>query len=346
MSLNVELHKRLNGFTLDTKFETDTGTMGLLGASGCGKSLTLRCIAGIERPDAGRIVLNGRVLFDSARHINLPPRQRRVGYLFQNYALFPNMTVAQNISCGLYAEKDRTARRTAVAKMMNRMQLEGLENHRPCQLSGGQQQRTALARILVGQPELLLLDEPFSALDGFLKEKLLTEMHTLLTDYGTQTLMVTHNRDEVYELCETLAIMEGGHLVGHAPTKAMFADPGTRAGAVLTGCKNIVAARKVGDTMVEVPEWGVCLQTACPVKNELCAVGIREYDFQPQEQRNSFPVKVIVEIEEPFAWTIKFRYETQSAQSTPIWWRITKENRRHTPAMLGVAPQHLMLLYD
>ena len=169
MSLEVNIEKKLDGFTLRAAFTAGNTSTVLLGASGCGKSMTLRCIAGIVKPDCGRIVLDGRVLFDSAQHIDLPPQQRGVGLLFQNYALFPNMTVEQNIRCGLKAEKDPTARRAACAEMLRAMRLEPLAKRCPAQLSGGQQQRAALARILVGKPRILMLDEPFSALDSYLR---------------------------------------------------------------------------------------------------------------------------------------------------------------------------------
>ena len=149
MSLEVNITKKLEGFTLRAEFTAGSTATALLGASGCGKSMTLRCIAGIVKPDAGRIVLDGRVLFDSEQHIDLPPQQRGVGLLFQNYALFPNMTVEQNILCGLKAEKDKAVRRERCAEMLRAMRLEALAKRCPAQLSGGQQQRTALARILM-----------------------------------------------------------------------------------------------------------------------------------------------------------------------------------------------------
>ena len=180
MSLEVRIEKQLGNFSLKTEFVCSEKSTALLGASGCGKSLTLRCIAGIVRPDRGRIVLNGRVLFDSEQNIDLPPQKRRVGYLFQNYALFQNMTVEQNIGCGIHHIKKKAVKREMIADMIQRMQLNGLEKQKPAQLSGGQQQRVALARILVGKPEIMLLDEPFSALDSYLRDQLLSEVKDIL----------------------------------------------------------------------------------------------------------------------------------------------------------------------
>ena len=155
MSLDVKITKRFDGFTLRTEFTAGNTTAAILGASGCGKSMTLRCIAGIVRPDSGRIVLDGRVLFDSEQGIDLPPQQRNVGLLFQNYALFPNMTVEQNVLCALKKEKDPTVRKAACAEALRAMRLEELAHRLPSELSGGQQQRAALARILAGRPRII-----------------------------------------------------------------------------------------------------------------------------------------------------------------------------------------------
>ena len=160
MSLLVEIEKQLGNFHLNVRFQAETETLALLGASGCGKSMTLKCIAGIMTPDRGRIVLNGRVLFDSEAGIDLPPQQRRVGYLFQNYALFPTMTVEKNILCGIRSGS-KAEKNAALTATLHRFRLEGLEKRYPAQLSGGQQQRVALARILCTRPEAILLDEPF-----------------------------------------------------------------------------------------------------------------------------------------------------------------------------------------
>ena len=209
MALIVNIEKTLGDFHLKVNFTAEREVMALLGASGCGKSMTLGCIAGIVRPDKGHIELNGRVLFDSEKKIDLPPQKRKVGYLFQQYALFPHMTVEQNIRAGAHA-RPKNEREQAVREVLHAFRLEGLENNRPSQLSGGQQQRCALARILVGQPELVLLDEPFSALDAYLKWQVELELSDILKNLSCGTLFVTHNRDEVYRLCDTVCVLNKG----------------------------------------------------------------------------------------------------------------------------------------
>ncbi len=347
MSLKVDIRKNLGGFRLDVKLEAESGVTCLLGASGCGKSMTLKCIAGIEKPDEGRIELDGRALFDSEKGINLPPRERHVGYLFQNYALFPNMTVRQNILCGLNREKDRSVREARLRTMLHMLQLEGLEKHKPHQLSGGQQQRVALARILVSDPQLLLLDEPFSALDGHLRDALKIELRDLLQRYGREVLMVTHDRTEAYNMSSRIAVLHEGRLLKMKPTKALFADPGSVPAAILTGCKNIAAARRIDEHTVEVPEWGVRLETKQRVQEGLCAVGVRAHYFNASAQQNRFPVRFVEEMEEPFETTLQFRFAGQTPDSPAIWWRLAKDRRpAEFPQELGVAPANILLLYE
>lgn len=210
MSLQVNIKKRLGSFTLESAFAMDGGVLGLLGASGCGKSMTLKCIAGIEKPDEGRIVLDGHVLYDSAAHINLPPQQRHVGYLFQNYALFPNMTVRQNILAGLHHEKDRRKREKAMQDAVHFFQLDGLEARRPNQLSGGQQQRVALARALVVEPGVLLFDEPLSNLDAKLRVQMRTEIRRIQQKLGITAIYVTHDQSEAMSISDKIIIMQKG----------------------------------------------------------------------------------------------------------------------------------------
>ena len=176
MKLQVQIKKKLGTFHLDAAFETEEGVFAILGASGCGKSMTLKCIAGIETPDEGKIVLDGKILFDSQKHINLPPQKRKFGYMFQDYALFPNMMVQQNIMAGMGKKPDKAV----VVEYINRFQLSGVENLYPSQLFGGQKQRVAMARMLAAKPDVILLDEPFSALDSYLRWEVEQQMREIL----------------------------------------------------------------------------------------------------------------------------------------------------------------------
>lgn len=191
MSLFVEIEKQLGNFHLNVRFQAETETLALLGASGCGKSMTLKCIAGIMTPDRGRIVLNGRVLFDSEARIDLPPQQRRVGYLFQNYALFPTMTVEKNILCGIRSGS-KAEKNAALTATLHRFRLEGLEKRYPAQLSGGQQQRVAIARAVVTEPCVILADEPTAGLDPDAADSVL-ELFDRLHRSGHTLVLITHD---------------------------------------------------------------------------------------------------------------------------------------------------------
>ena len=347
MSLEVNITKKLDGFTLHANFAARSTATAILGASGCGKSMTLRCIAGIVKPDAGRIVLDGRVLFDSAQHIDLPPQQRGVGLLFQNYALFPNMTVEQNVLCGLKAEKDKAARKARCAEMLQAMRLESLAKRYPAQLSGGQQQRTALARILVGRPKILMLDEPFSALDSYLREEVEGEVGSLLAGFAGTALLVTHNRDEAYRLCKEMIVLNEGQVLRAGKTKEVFADPQSVAAARLTGCKNILPCTRVGEHTVYLAGWEQPLTVALPVPEGCCAVGIRAHDFAPcaPGTPNSLPVQAVTTSENPFDWNMIFTLPGGEAR---LWWKVSKETMAapppKAPACLAAAPENIMPL--
>ena len=278
MSLYVDIEKRLGGFRLRVKVETDGEVLALLGASGCGKSMTLKCIAGVETPDRGKIVLNGRTLFDSEKKINLPPQKRRVGYLFQQYALFPNMTAAQNITCAL-RHLPRGEKSARLAELVKTFRLEGLEHLRPAQLSGGQQQRVALARIFASRPEALLLDEPFSALDSYLRWQLELSLMDTLQSYAGDVLFVSHSRDEVYRLCQSVCVLSGGLAEAKMPVRDLMDAPATRAAALLSGCKNVSRARRAGEYAVECLDWGVTLRTAQQVGEDVTFAGYRAHFF-------------------------------------------------------------------
>ena len=211
MKLEVDITKKLKEFTLSSQFTLLDGLTGLVGASGSGKSMTMKCIAGLELPDSGRIVLDDKVLFDSAKGINLPPQQRKIGYLFQSYALFPNVNVQENIMCGLQAKGlSQDKRSLAMANIIEKFQLQGLEARYPRQLSGGQKQRVALARLLAAEPKVILLDEPFAALDEDLKEELQENLLALLAEHGGVALMVSHNKHELRKMCSDFYKIKAG----------------------------------------------------------------------------------------------------------------------------------------
>lgn len=304
MSISVSIKKQLGSFALNVDFETDGGILALLGASGCGKSMTLKCIAGIEKPDSGRIVLNGRTLYDSRAGINLPPQQRRVGYLFQQYALFPNMTVAQNLLCAV-RKLPRREQNDRVAEKLAAFRLEGLEKRRPAELSSGQQQRVALARILLSEPEALLLDEPFSALDDALKWKLELELMELLDRFAGDVLFVSHSRDEVTRLCERVCVLTDGKAAPVTTVKGLMSAPRTISAAKLSGCKNFSAAeRREGG--VYCGDWGVTLRAA-PSEGAVSCVGIRAHSLRFEQGENAIDCTVVRVIDNVFSYIIMLK---------------------------------------
>lgn len=257
--LKVNIQKKLKEFDLDVDFELKQGCLGILGPSGCGKSMTLKFIAGIFNPDNGVVSLDSNeetVYFDSNKKINLKPQKRNVGYLFQNYALFPNMTVEENVAAGLSKDDDINI----VSEMIKRFHLEGLEKRYPRQLSGGQQQRVALARILAYNPDVILLDEPFSAMDTFLKEQLRIELVNLLRDFDGFSILVTHDRDEVFQFCDELLILDKGKIIAKGDTHELFENPGKVQVARLTGCKNISKIEVIDEYHLETLDWGVVFE--------------------------------------------------------------------------------------
>ena len=345
MALSVDIEKTLGDFHLRVKFEAENRVLALLGASGCGKSMTLKCIAGIERPDRGVITLDGTTLFDSGRGVNLPPQRRRVGYLFQQYALFPNMTVEQNIAVGV---RDRRRAREETAEAIAAMRLEGMERKRPHQLSGGQQQRVALARILVNQPEVLLLDEPFSALDSHLRFQLEQELRGAIRRFGKTVLLVSHNRDEVFRLSDEVAIMHDGRIETTGEKKAVFANPRTRNGAILTGCKNVSPIQATGERRARAVDWGV--ELALPASADgVQYVGIRMHDVrlaEAQGEPNAFLCRVEETIENPFSCTVLLRPE---GAASPIGWELDKERWRQIRAerlRVCLPPESMLLLKE
>lgn len=353
MALKVNIKKNLGDFVLQINLMTDSFCTGILGASGSGKSMLLKCIAGIETPDEGQIMLDGKVLFDSEKKINLPPQKRHIGYLFQNYALFPTMTVEENICAGI-AGKHKKEKIKAAGAYVEKFHLEGLEKHYPSQLSGGQQQRVALARMLAAEPEMILLDEPFSALDAYLKDAMQREMAQTIKDFDGHVLIVSHSRDELYKLCPMLAIMDHGGLLCVNDTKALFAKPAYVQAARLTGCKNISPIRKVDDYHVEALDWGIIFETAETVGDDITHMGIRAHHFKIAKSStlavNKFEIELLDILEAPFEIQYFVRKKGESNKQA-IWWKTGKHavNQKETMAghqYLYIEPEDILLLKE
>ncbi|MDD3795318.1 MAG: ATP-binding cassette domain-containing protein [Lachnospiraceae bacterium] len=338
MELGIDILKKLGSFHLNLQMQTEERRIGILGASGCGKSMTLKCIAGIETPDRGKIQAGLDCLFDSAEKINVAPQRRKIGYLFQNYALFPTMTVAQNVAAGLKGSRAEMEKRTA--GMIEKFQLAGLEKRLPGELSGGQQQRVALARIMAYEPGMILLDEPFSALDIYLKEQLMQEMRQLLKDYDGTVILVSHSRDEIYQFSDALLTMDQGKAVRFGNTREVFANPGNRMTARLTGCKNISAARKTGPWEVYASDWNLTLRTGLPVSDTLRYIGIRAHDIEAAGQAgaNTLPCHISSVTEAPFE-TI-YMAACQEREQV-LWWKQAKN--RMGPSAMAQIPEYLYL---
>ncbi len=351
--LFVELQKNFSSFTLEANFTANGKPLGILGASGSGKSMTLRCIAGLETPTRGRIVLNGRVLFDSEQRINLPSHQRRIGFVFQNYALFPHMKVAHNIGFGLQ-ELPKTERKRRVDQYIKLMQLQGLEERYPHQLSGGQQQRVALARALAIAPEALLLDEPLSALDTYLRsriEKLLTEV---FSTYEGVALFVTHKLEEAYRVCDRLLILADGKIIASGRKEEIFERPPTFTVAQLTECKNFSRVKIVDGQRIEALDWNCCLSVVEPISPHLTYVGIRAHHLafdQKPNQENTFPCWLVTTSETQHRMTLylKLHSPPTSAQEYHLQGEVFKEKwadlkNRSFPWYIHLDPLRLILM--
>lgn len=281
MSLSVDIHKRYGSFELSVAFEADHETLGFLGASGCGKSLTLRSIAGIETPDEGKIVVNGRTYFDRVAGkkatVDLSPQERKSALLFQNYQLFPNLTVEANIAAGIPKDVLKQTGSKLIDRQLQRFGLEGLEKRYPLQLSGGQQQRVALARMLAARPDILMLDEPFSALDAHLKSELEQSLLELFATYEGTILYVSHDIDEAFRFCDRIAVVNNGKIDEISPKDRLIRDPQSLAAIRLSGCKNTTPAQYCNDHRVYLPEWGVEMETGRMVPRDVTWLGVRAY---------------------------------------------------------------------
>lgn len=258
--LKVKIEKKLDRFDLDIDLKAKDEIIGLLGDSGSGKSLTLKTVAGIFNPDKGYISVNSRTVLDTDKKICIRSKDRHVGYMFQNYALFPHMTAFQNIMCCL-SDGTKKEKEKRTSEILETFHLSEVKNLYPNQLSGGQQQRTALARMMSVNPECILLDEPFSALDTNLRWQLEIELVKFLKTFDGTTVLVTHNKDEAYRICDTIAVISEGRIVEIGDKKQIFERPRSVFSAAILGKKNIAGAIKKENCKVYAPKWDLNLKS-------------------------------------------------------------------------------------
>lgn len=355
--LHVDIKRKLAGFSLEVSFEIEQERMGLLGASGSGKSMTLCCIAGILKPDEGVITLGNNVLFDSKAGINLPPQKRNIGFFFQNYALFPHMTVEQNVAIGLInRKKDKDKIKRVVAEKIQMFQLLGLEKRYPRELSGGEQQRVALARMLAYEPDVLLLDEPFSALDSYLKWQIEPRFLEVVKSYCSPIIFVSHNRDEIYRICTDIAVISNGRIDVMGEKHKVFEKPQTLAGARLTGLKNVSRARKCAENLVEAIDWNILLKTGEKVDDKVTHVGIRAHCLKPvpgSRCENLMKVQMLSISETPFSVTVLFKNadSPKEREESQLLWELDREQwsnieRDGIPEYLALNSDQLLLLNE
>ncbi|MEA4812766.1 MAG: ATP-binding cassette domain-containing protein [Anaerolineaceae bacterium] len=356
--LQVDIRKQLNAFELQVQFQAEKEVLGLLGPSGCGKSMTLKCIAGIEKPDSGRIELDGIALYDSTLGINLPPQQRKVGYLFQQYALFPAMSVEGNLLAGVRSEEKYQARQL-VAEIVHSMNLGGLEKKKPHQLSGGQKQRVALARILLNRPQILMLDEPFSALDQYLKWQVQIELKDLFDTWPGTVLLVSHNRDEIFQLCDAVSVLRLGKNETKQTASELFHHPQTLTACMLAGCKNFsrIKASESDQNKLMAIDWEVTLHSQ-PVSSAHQYCGVYSHAVLPylgsgfaQSEHlleNIFPVELLYCFESLSSWMVVCSSPGGSGVDARLTLKLSKEQwfkwRDLKEKYIIIPPENLMLL--
>lgn len=324
MSLSVSIKKSFPAFTLDVDIEAGNETIGWLGESGCGKSLTMRCIAGIETPDEGKIVVNGKTFFEREAGkrptVNLSPQERKTALLFQNHMLFPNLTVAENVAAGIDRKLPKEERNAQVNAELKRFGLDGFGKRYPSQLSGGQQQRVALARMLAAKPDILMLDEPFSALDAHLKGVLEQNLAGLFETFHGTILYVSHDIDEALRFCDRIVVIEKGHVMEVSTGGNLVNNPQSAASIRLSGCKNTTFAHQVDAHRIFLPAWGIEVETDKPAPENLTYMGVRAFFLERAEEpgRNTYRVRVVRTSDSRFDRSVLLEFLDRTPGSDPV----------------------------
>lgn len=323
--LEVDIQKQLPEFLLNVAFTIDSHnhqpvSLGILGASGAGKSTLLRCIAGLETPDRGRIAIGDRILFDSAKGINLTPQERRVGLLFQDYALFPHLSIAENIAFGMSAENSASEVKQKVNQNLSQVNLSQMGNLMTHQLSGGEKQRVALARLLASQPDITLLDEPLSALDTNLKKELTKLLQQQINNYSALSLYVTHNLSQAYQLCSQLLIIDRGKAIAFNDKKNIINHPPNLQTAKILGYSNFSAVRKIAPQTVRALDWQWNLKcdSNIPDSIEYIAVHSQAINFVDNDNDkavNMIPVELADYLELPDGVILYLKINSSSQRS-------------------------------
>ena len=341
--LELNVKKKLNNFTLEINCSLDSNRIGILGGSGAGKSMILKMIAGIEKPDSGYIKLDGKLLFDSQKKIDIKPQDRHIGYCFQNYALFPHLSVYENIIIGL----DNKSKSLA-DDFLEKFGLTQIKDAKPNRISGGQAARVAMARILIRKPKVLLFDEAFSALDIYLRDHIQEEIASILDDFDGSAVFVSHSRDEIYRLCESMIVIDSGKITNLGNTKEIFKNPKTKNAAILTGCKNISDIRYIDDNTLEALDWGVKLNFSRKLTKGISAIGIRAHDFHPvwgKSEGNIFEFRLKSKAKLPF----EDNYYIKTCGGQDITWLVQRDmkeliEKKGLPDFLKVDEKDILLL--
>ena len=341
--LELNIKKKLNNFTLDIECKLESNRIGILGGSGAGKSMILKMLAGIEKPDKGYIKLDDQLLFDSEKKIDIKPKDRHIGYCFQNYALFPNLTVYENIVIGLSKSE-----RADADKYLEKFELTKIKDSKPNKISGGQAARVAMARILIRKPKALLFDEAFSALDIYLRDHIQEEIASILDDFDGSAVFVSHSRDEIYRLCESMIVIDSGKITNLGNTKEIFKNPKTKNAAILTGCKNISDIRYISDNTIEAIDWGIKFKFLKELPKDINAIGIRAHEFVPvweETGTNLIEFKLKSRAKLPF----EDNYYLYTNGSLDITWLVQKDikekiDSRGLPKFLQIDEENILLL--